>query len=215
MKQLEKQKIGFTDAEPGTAKAIGDRRIMFVMSDETPDRDGDVLKLDGWELENFLKNPVFPPMHSREKYPLGRWEKVWGEGGQLRGIVAFADESTHPEADLAYSLYKQGIMNAVSVRFAGIEYEPNDYGGVTFTRQELLECSAVPVPGNANALVLAKGYDKETRALFLKGCEDGPDAAGEEADEAKADVAPERTDEGPIVSEQSYKRMLAILNMED
>jgi len=205
---MEREKTGIAlAAEPE------DRRMVFVMSDENPDRGGDVVKADGWQLANFQKNPVFLPMHQTDKYPLGVWERVWVEKKQLKGLVRFADKGTHPEADLAYSLYKQGIMNAVSVKFLGEEYEPNDHGGLTFNRQELLECSAVPVPANANALAIAKGYDRKTRELFLKDVAKAPDAAVEEPDEAQADGAAEEANDGIQISRESLETVLGNLGM--
>lgn len=201
---LEREKTGLA-----MDKGLEGRRILFVMSDELPDRSGDVVKLDGWDLTGFMKNPVFLSMHDSTRYPIGTWEKVWVEQGQLRGVARFADAGTHQEADLAYSLYKQGIMNAVSVKFLGREYEPNDFGGLTFTGHEMLECSAVPVPANANALAIARNYDVRTREMFLK--DQGPDAAVEKADEAKADVATESAGDGPEISDRSLANVLSNL----
>lgn len=185
------------------------RRILFVMSDETPDRSGDVVQQSGWELSGFMKNPVFLSMHDSTRYPIGAWEKVWVEGKQLRGIARFADEGTHPEADLAYSLYKQGIMNAVSVKFLGNEYEPNDHGGLTFTQQELLECSAVPVPANANALAIARNFDAKTRGVFLKGESEEPDGT------IRADGKPGDARQVTALSDESLKRILRDLGYEE
>jgi len=42
-----------------------------------------------------------------------------------------------------------------SVGFIPVEYEPNEHGGLTYKRQELLEISAVTVPANPEALMLA------------------------------------------------------------
>lgn len=182
------------------------RRITFVMSDELPDRGGDIVKVDGWDLKGFMSNPVFLSMHDSTRYPIGTWEKVWVEHGQLRGVARFADEGTHPEADLAYSLYKQGIMNAVSVKFLGNEYEPNEHGGLTFTGQELLECSAVPVPANANALAIARSYDDATRKMFLK---DGTEAGYS----AGAPTEPDVEHDNPDISDSSLSAILANIEM--
>jgi len=210
MKRELREKTGMAIQQAPTA--MEGRRMLFVMSNEQPDRGGDVVRTDGWKLDNFMLNPVFPPMHNTyDKYPLGKWEKVWVEGGELRGIVMFADAGTHPEADLAYSLYKQGIMNAVSVKFLGNEYGPNDHGGLTFTSQELLECSAVPVPANANALAIARNYDPKTREMFLMGGpEDGPDERG--ADTKVVEAAQSKAE---VLSDAALERILRDLHMEE
>jgi hypothetical protein len=202
-KRVEREKMGL--AVDGQMEG---RRIMFIMSDELPDRSGDIVKLDGWDMAGFMKNPVFLSMHDTGRYPIGTWEKVWSEGGQLRGVARFAAEGTHPEADLAYSLYKQGIMNAVSVKFLGNEYEPNEHGGLTFTSQELLECSAVPVPMNANALAIARGYDTRTQGLFLKDSDDAGNSAG-------APTEPDVENGNPEISAQSLGYILANLRNEE
>lgn len=196
-KTVEKTGIAIT-------KQMEGRRVMFVMSDELPDRGGDIVKLEGWDLAGFMRNPVLLSMHDSTRYPIGTWEKVWTEAGQLRGVARFADEGTHPEADLAYSLYKQGIMNAVSVKFLGNEYEPNEHGGLTFTGQELLECSAVPVPANANALAIARGFDDKTRKMFLRDETVVGDSAG-------APTEPDVEHDNPDISESSLESILANL----
>lgn len=212
--RVEREKTGLA-----AEKALGDRRMMFIMSDESPDRAGDIVKLDGWNLDGFMRNPVFLSMHDANRYPIGTWEKVWVEDGKLLGIARFADAGTHPEADLAYSLYKQGIMNAVSVKFLGDQYEQNEHGGLTFTSQELLECSAVPVPANANALAIAKDYDKRTREMFLRVSETTPDGTEEKAD-GTGDGSPIRghdPEEDPYdgvhVSQAALDRILANLKI--
>jgi len=196
-KTIEKTGISLAEKMEG-------RRILFVMSDELPDRGGDVVKVDGWKLDGFKRNPVFLSMHDSTRYPIGTWEKVWTEQGQLRGVARFADEGTHPEADLAYSLYKQGIMNAVSVKFLGNEYEPNDHGGLTFTDHELLECSAVPVPANANALAVARGFDDRTRKMFLRDETDAGDSAG-------ASTEPDVEHDNPDISDSALESILSNL----
>lgn len=209
-KTVAKVKTGIVEQSPG------ERRMVFVMSDETVDRAGDIVKVDGWQLDGFRKNPVFLSQHASDRFPLGVWEKVWTENGKLMGLARFADAGTHPEADLAYSLYKQGIMNAVSVRFVGMEYEPNEHGGLTFTSQELLECSAVSVPANPNALAVAKGFDKAVQELFLTESVEGPDGAdGVQRTGGGALMEPEaEPKDGLTVSDEGLENILRALEGE-
>jgi hypothetical protein len=54
---------------------------------------------------------------------------------------------------------RRGVLRAVSVGFHAKKYQPlegSKNGGLHFTEQELVECSLVSVPANANALALAK-----------------------------------------------------------
>ena len=61
----------------------------------------------------------------------------------------------NPFADIAYGLYKGQFLNAVSVGFIPIEWNDEKADGEmirNYTRQELVEVSAVPVPANRDAL---------------------------------------------------------------
>jgi len=131
------------------------RTFEAVASTEAPDRWGDVVKQDGWELDNFKKNPVLLWMHKYDEPPIGKVVDIRVEGGKLVFKAQFADEGTHPLADTAYQLYKQGILRAFSVGFIPKEFDHNEHGGYTYRRQELLEISAVTVPANQEALIMA------------------------------------------------------------
>jgi uncharacterized protein len=169
-------------------KQVGEpeeRILRFIGSDETPDRDGDVISIDGWELGNYLKNPVFLWAHDYSIPPVGKAIDVFIKNGKLIFDIQFPEKGIYPFADLVYNLYKGGFLNATSVGFIGKEYEERDdeavndtpawRRGVKFTRQELLELSAVPVPSNPSALQQAKSLgavtDDEYQSLmsFING----------------------------------------------
>lgn len=143
---------------------LGDRRIRFVMSASTPDRDKDVISADGWELDNFRKNPVAPWAHDSRGLPVGRWEDVGPVDGKLMGTLEFAPAEVHPFAETVYQLYRHGFLKAVSVGFRPIKWSRNEErGGIDFDQQELLETSPVPIPAHPQALVAAsaEGIDLE------------------------------------------------------
>lgn len=143
-----------------------DRTLRFIGSDETPDRDGDVISVNGWDLKNYVKNPVFLWAHDYSIPPIGRALNVYKDKGKLMFDIQFPEKGVYPFADLVYNLYKGGFMNATSVGFVGKEAEARDdkevedvpewRRGVKFTKQELLELSAVPVPSNPSAIQQAK-----------------------------------------------------------
>ena len=135
------------------------RTLQFVASTESVDRDGEVLQVTGWQTENYAKNPVFMWAHHYDEPPIGKCVKIQSTSDLLMDIE-FAEAETYPFADIVYRLYLGGFLNAVSVGFIPIEWET---GGKkegdpkkVFTKQELLELSAVPVPSNPEALQQAR-----------------------------------------------------------
>jgi len=153
------------------AKSINEtkRTIDFVISNETPDRHGDVILLKGWDIKQFMENPVVLFAHSRGVPPIGKALKVWKSGGNLNATAQFMDKDISPFADSVFQMFKEGFLKAVSVGFMPKEFEfikdeDDDFPtGIKFTKQELLEFSAVPVPSNPDALIKArtKGIDVE------------------------------------------------------
>jgi HK97 family phage prohead protease len=132
------------------------RTIEFVASTEAVDRYGDIIRVGGWKLDNYIKNPVFLLAHNTKEPPIGKTVSVTIETNPpaLVQKVQFADAETYPRADTIFRLYKGGFMRAVSVGFMPLEApEPiKDGKGFEFTSQELLELSAVSVPANPEAV---------------------------------------------------------------
>ncbi len=121
-----------------------------------PNRLGYILTADGWELENFRRNPVFLAMHrDRDTLPIGRVPTVSQEDQGLVIEVIFDQED--PLAVQVQRKYEQRFLNAVSVGFSPLEVLwPQDASEPPkVVRKELLEVSAVPVPGDAAALRLS------------------------------------------------------------
>ena len=142
----------------------------FVLSDESPDRIGDVILSDGWQLSNFRKNPIALFGH-RPDFIVGRWANLRVENKSLRGHLALAPEGTSARIDEIRKLVEAGILKAVSVGFHSIEDEPldkkNAFGGRRFLKQELVECSLVAIPANQNALAVAKSLKISPQTIDL------------------------------------------------
>ena len=49
---------------------VGDK-LVAVASNETRDRVGDIVKVDGWDLKNFKRNPVLLFAHKYDQPPVG------------------------------------------------------------------------------------------------------------------------------------------------
>ena len=142
----------------------------FVLSDATVDSYGDVVEPKGWELGNFLKNPIALFGHS-SAFPIGKWESVRVEGGKLVGRLSLAARGTSARIDELISLVEQGILRAVSVGFLPIKSDPIDparpFGPQRYTKQELREVSLVSVPANPAALALAKSLNLSNEIMDL------------------------------------------------
>ena len=138
----------------------------FVLSDESVDRMGDVIRADGWDLRQFKANPIALFGHSHDQI-LGVWENVRIEGKKLMGSLRLAKPGTSPLIDTVRSLLEQKILKSVSVGFQPIESTPRKSGGYDFTKSALHEVSVVAVPANPNALAVAKALSPEVAKLLF------------------------------------------------
>lgn len=171
-------------------RAAGDG-MEFVLSDETLDRQGDIIEAAGWDLKAFKKNPIALFGHSSQ-FPIGKWADVRVEGKRLLGKLQLAARGTSQRIDELRGLVEQGILRAVSVGFTPIEEEPlggERRTGTRYKRSELLEVSLVAVPANPAALSLAKKLriSNATMAMAFGEHADGDaavrrDTSGEHAD---------------------------------
>lgn len=141
------------------------RKISYVVSDETPDRVGDIIQVRGWDLSNYKNNPVILWAHeAKDVPPIGRGHNVRRRYGpdRLTADVEFAPKEAHEFADTIYQLAKRGFIRATSVGFmpkeaAQLDKEQRSQLGLgpygqLFTESELMEISIVAVPANPSAL---------------------------------------------------------------
>jgi hypothetical protein len=152
----------------------------FIASDETVDRYNEVIKQDGWELDNFMANPVVPDCHQygtvgnilgRDILPKN--EQV--QNGVLCTRIEFAIDN--PMGLLAYKLARGGFLKSMSVGFIPLEWTTGNQAGQpdrTYTRCELLEKSLVVVPANPGATIgnqiksVLNVSERRDLATFLK-----------------------------------------------
>ncbi|MHC2396489.1 HK97 family phage prohead protease/HK97 family phage major capsid protein [Bradyrhizobium barranii subsp. barranii] len=187
----------------------------FVLSDETPDRMDDIVRSDGWDLENFKKNPVALFNHKSD-FPIGKWKNLRVKDRALRGHLELARKGTSARIDEILSLVEQGILCAVSVGFRPIERQSrnaNDeygFGGQIFTKSELVETSLVAVPANPNALAVAKSLKISPATIDLvfagQGAKDGIQRRGFNGGQAKRSSA-ERKGTTMSLAQQFSKRI--------
>lgn len=143
------------------------RKVQFTISTGDRDREGDIIDPKGWELENYLRNPVVLFAHDSRRPPVGRAIEVNLHDDRLVAVAEFMP----PDVDISgfsetiYRMVKSGYLNATSVGFLPKEWklikeklgedEDSDLvvTGIHFLKHELLEFSVVPIPANPNALI--------------------------------------------------------------
>lgn len=164
------------NAEIKQVGAEEDRVLRFTTSTEAIDRDGDIIEVDGWDLTNYMKNPVILYGHNYGGLPVGKSVNIIKDvtAKKLIQDVKFPTKEEYEFADTVYRLAKAGYLNATSVGFIGLESVPRvdekgNYIGKSYKRQELLETSIVPVPSNPTALMEARSKgiinEKELKTL--------------------------------------------------
>ena len=146
------------------------RTVEFVISDESKDRHGSIIKMSGWNLDNFNNNGIVGYQHNvyggdmcnapDPDQVIGRGE-AFVEGMQLIGRVTFETEDINPLAEKIFKKIKFGTLRATSVGFMatskgyygeGDESEGGKNETYYYDGQELVEFSIVNIPSNKNAL---------------------------------------------------------------
>ena len=141
----------------------------FIISDESVDRYGTVIKLKGWQMDNYGNNNVVFYNHwsgsSDPDNNVGMGE-VYVDGKYLIGEVKLQIGSSNIKANKLQDKLTFGNIKCTSVGFMPIEasWGVKEYGEdpevFYYRQQDLLEFSIVDIPANANATLL-KSFDKE------------------------------------------------------
>jgi len=148
-----------------------------IASTATPDRYGDVVLQEGWDLANFKANPVIMPFHNYASPPVGRAENIRVEDSVLKMRVVW-DTGWDLGKTLARQ-YAEGFMRGVSVGFRPLDYaerstladdDPNKAeAGFVIRAAELLEVSAAPIPVQQEALAAKSlGLDPDAELALVR-----------------------------------------------
>lgn len=158
-----------------TIKRAKDGTYEFVMNEETTDRDGEIIEVDGWELKDYKDNSILLFGH-RHDIPgigvVGRVAKETNDG--KRQLVAkgvrFATQGIYDLADVVHGLVDDDIIKATSVGFQALEREyPTETGKgtgkdkaprVRTKKASLYELSIVNVGAHPAALRIKSAVDK-------------------------------------------------------
>jgi HK97 family phage prohead protease len=158
----------------------------FVISTDDEDRDGDIVKQDGWEFDEFEANPIALLQHDH-KAPVGRWSNIQTRSRQKGGYETVADLTLAPPVSdvlkYANALVEAGILNATSVGFGVKNFERRKDAqgrprkGMIVHKAVLREVSLVSVPANQHALRIAKSLEISNDVVKTFVSVDGSDSA--------------------------------------
>ena len=142
------------------ASELAERSFRAIASDESVDRDDEIIASRAWTdfngLDNFKQNPVIMYGHDgRNNLPIAKASNIWTEDNKLMVDVAFPPAGTSQLSDECYGLVKSGILKTLSVGFLGRKHIADPMNRRIWTDCELLEISLVAVPSNTSARVIA------------------------------------------------------------
>ena len=155
------------------------RRRWLKMATSDVDRAGDILDLTGMDATNFLKNPQFLWQHGKsgaQVNTIGKVLELDVRSTSLLALVEYAPADVNPLAEQIYQLDLLGLLPANSIGFRPIKWHANDFGGNTFTKWELIECSKVELPMNPSAVDSGKSLGSaECSVLSTKSVDEAAD----------------------------------------
>lgn len=123
--------------------------ITFLASTPGVARDGLEIPLSAWDLTNYRRNPIVGFAHKFDRPPIGRTVRLdVTERGLIADVVFDQGDGFAREIERKV---RDQFLNAISV-----SWDPKEQQGRRVTKAELLELSIVPVPGDADALALAR-----------------------------------------------------------
>jgi hypothetical protein len=164
-----------------TRAAEGDAPIIqYIGSDDSEDRYGSIVDPRGCDSSSYMRSGegVFCFAHRYDIPTIGKCVRLEQKAKKLVFSIQFAVDEFDFAATI-YRLVKGGYMSGSSIGFIPKEWEEYEAKTVSgyfaenrkYTKWELLELSAVPVPANRNALKLALAdnvvSENEMRAFGL------------------------------------------------
>lgn len=134
----------------------------FLLSDESLNSHGFIVRTKGINMERFRRNPVMFVNHQRDKGVAGRWENLRIQGNKVYGTPVFDD--AHEPGKTAREQVEAGFMNGASIGVRNVRMEFVN-GVETVVECELFEVSVCDIPSNKNTIQLYyqdKGVDLTT-----------------------------------------------------
>jgi HK97 family phage prohead protease len=166
------------------------RVLRYVITNESQDRYGDVVRVAGAKIDNYMKNPVVMMAHRHDMPPIGKTVDLTcnKQCKQIEASGLFLDGRTDMTgvSETAFKLAQSGAMPGCSIGFMPIKANRPQTAeervkigigenGYEFLDWELLEWSVCSIPANPDALQLnallrciaEKTIDVDARDLFV------------------------------------------------
>lgn len=143
-----------------------DKKTTFVLSDESVNTYGFRVLLSGADLAQFRRNPVMFYNHDEWDAPIGRWENIRVENGQLLADPVF-DMGDDQGKKIAGKV-ERGFLRMASIGLRAQEWSDDSalmlpgQTRPTVSKWLLREASVVGIGANHNALRL---YDENDKLL--------------------------------------------------
>jgi len=152
-------------------------RFEFTLTTGRVDRDNDTIAMDGWRIENFLKNPVWLWSHDSSIPEIGVVTAIELKPKHMPVEVQFLESNPLgvmvrqilEERSSIKALKDKG--GAVSVGALPLELEYNHArGGIDYLVHDLLEGSSTPIGSNPETLrrAIAAGIDVSPAAEWAE-----------------------------------------------
>ena len=207
-----------------------DMTIEHIVNTKTLDRYGTVVLPKAASVENFLKNPVVLWLHNMDdtsvKIPIARCLELDIDEDAIKTKTEF--NRNDPLSVKLFQAYRDGFLSAWSIGFApqkwvevteenldsintlynlslsSADLKKHRWGVFVVTKWELHEYSAVPVPGNPEALTMAQKDEHKVQLVkrgLLTQVEAGSvrdlteDKAEDKAEDKKEDKAEDKKED--------------------
>jgi hypothetical protein len=198
----------------GHVKDLGtdSRRIRFVATHERPDRDSQVILLNGLDTTNFMKNPIMLIQHDWQSRAVARVESLRIQHiDGFQALVGVATFPNRPASTEALEDVRAGLYNSVSVGLLMHEYGPpvmEGQKGLTITKSELVEISLVSIPSCASCSIL----EKEHTPMHTCQCERSHDRRARKTwDDFDLEIIPDdSSEELEIIADPKADRLIEI-----
>src|SRR4051794_30888626 len=152
---------------PVTTRSVDPKKLTVDVVASTPSVDsyGTIIDQNGWDLDQFKRNPVITWAHDDRGFtgsdglPVANAipETVRVENGQLKMRLRFTPEDVNPFGYKVFRMISEGFIHGVSVGFDPQQDETKqDKNGDSvriYPRCKLLETAIVTIPSNDDALI--------------------------------------------------------------